>query len=107
MTICSCTNTMRSAAEIRFEELDSELTAVEVVRSARRPVIVPLYRVLLGLGIVVSTYQARPNGASLTERMVLQRRDGSSLGAALSEETKAAILPVLLDEESPLSTRSA
>jgi hypothetical protein len=93
-------------AEIRFEERGSELTAVEVVRSARRPVIVPVYRVLLGLGIVVSSYQARPNGASLTERMVLQRRDGSALGAELSEETKAALLPVVLDD-APLSTRSA
>ena len=94
---------MRPEAEIRFEESGAELTAVEVVRSARRPVIVPLYRVLLGLGIVVSTYQARPNGTSLTERVVLQRRDGSALGAELSEETKAAILPVLLGDEAPSS----
>ena len=97
---------MRREAEIRFEERGSELTAVEVVRSARRPVIVPLYRVLLGLGIVVSSYHARPNGTSLTERIVLQRSDGSELGAALSEATKAAILPVLLDDE-PHAARSA
>lgn len=106
MTICSCTKVMRPEAEIRFEERGTELTAVEVVRSVRRPVIVPLYRVLLGLGIVVSSYQARPNGTSLTERMVLQRRDGSELGAELSQETKAAILPVVLDDES-YATQSA
>jgi hypothetical protein len=106
MTIWSCTKTMRPDAEIRFEEQGSELTAVEIVRSGRRPLIVPLYRVLLGLGIVVSTYQVRPNGGSLAERMVLQRRDGSTLGAELSEETKAAILPVVLDDEAPAS-RSA
>jgi hypothetical protein len=99
MTICSCTKAMRPDAEIRFEERGSELTAVEVVRTARRPVIVPLYRVLLGLGIVVSSYHARPNGTSLTERMVLQRRNGSTLGAELSEQTKAAILPVVLGDE--------
>lgn len=87
-------------AKIRFEEEGPELTAIEVVRSGRRPVIVPLYRVLLGLGIVVATYQARPNANSLAERMVLQRRDGSALGARLSEQTKAAVIPVLLADAS-------
>jgi hypothetical protein len=84
---------------VRFEEDGAKLTAVEIVRSGRRPVILPLYKVLLGLGIVVSTYQVRPSGASLAERVVLQRRDGQALDAHLSEETKAAILPVVLGEE--------
>ncbi|HEX6272867.1 MAG TPA: hypothetical protein VFZ53_07505 [Polyangiaceae bacterium] len=85
---------------VRFEEDGAKLTAVEIVRSGRHPVIVPLYKVLLGLGIVVSTYQVRPSGGSIAERVVLQRRDGQAIDARLSEETKAAILPVVLGEES-------
>jgi hypothetical protein len=88
-----------SETTVRFEEDGAELTAVEIVRSGRRPVIVPLYKVLLGLGIVVSTYQVRPSGAAIAERVVLQRRDGQAIDARLSEETKAAILPVVLGEE--------
>ena len=91
------------SATVRFEEEGENLTAVEIVRNAKRPLIVPLLRVLLGLGIVVSTYQVRPNGSSLAERMVLQRRDGRALDAGLSEQTKAAILPVLLEDDSNAS----
>ena len=36
--------------------------------------------------------------AALAERLVLQRRDGSAIDAHLAEETKAAILPVVLEE---------
>jgi hypothetical protein len=54
--------------------------------------------VLFGLGIVVASYQARPSGAALAERLVLQRRDGGAIDARLSEATKAAILPVVLEE---------
>jgi len=86
------------SATVRFEEEGENLTAVEIVRSARRPLIVPLLRALLGLGIVVSTYQVRPNGSSLAERMVLQRRDGRALDAGLSRQTKA-ILPELLEDD--------
>jgi hypothetical protein len=88
----------RSKANVRFEEEGATLTAVEIVSSIRRPVIVPLLRALLGLGIVVASYQARPNGGALAERLVLQRRDGGAIDARLSEETKAAILPVVLEE---------
>ena len=84
---------------VRFEEDGAKLTAVEIVRSGRHPVIVPLYKVLLGLGIVVSTYHVRPNGKALAERVVLQRRDGQAIDAGLSEQTKAAILPVVLAED--------
>jgi len=90
----------RSRAKVHFEQDGSELKAIEVVRSGHSPVIVPLYRVLLGLGIVISTYQARPSTGTLVERMVLQRSDGGSIGARLSEETKAAILPLVLEDES-------
>ena len=98
MHISLGTKMSRKEAEVRFEEQGAELTAVEIVRSGRRPSIVSLYPVLLGLGIVVSTYQARPNATSLAERLVLQRRDGGALGARLSAQTKAAILPVVLEE---------
>jgi hypothetical protein len=86
-------------ANVRFEQQGSELTAVEIVRSTRSPAVVPLYRVLLGLGIVIASYQARPNGSSLAERMVLQRRDGGAIDARLTARTKAAILPVVLEED--------
>jgi hypothetical protein len=85
---------------VRFEEDGAKLTAVEIVRSSRRPVIVPLFRALLGLGIVVATYQVRPSGSALAERVVLQRRDGQAIDASLSEQTKAAILPVILESDS-------
>jgi len=85
---------------VRFVEDGAKLTAVEIVRDGKRPVIVPLLRALLGLGIVVSTYQARPSGGALAERMVLQRRDGQAIDAGLSEQTKAAILPVVMGDDS-------
>jgi hypothetical protein len=88
----------RTEANVRFEEEGAALTAIEIVGSVRRPVIVPLLRVLFGLGIVVASYQARPSGAALAERLVLQRRDGGAIDARLSEATKAAILPVVLEE---------
>lgn len=96
MPKCLGTEMARLETTVRFEEDGAKLTAVEIVRSSRHPVIVPLYRVLLGLGIVVSTYQVRPNGKALAERVVLQRRDGQAIDAGLSEQTKAAILPVVL-----------
>jgi hypothetical protein len=99
MHISNSTTMFGSKANVRFEEEGATLTAVEIVSSVRRPVIVPLLRVLLGLGIVVASYQARPNGRTLAERLVLQRRDGSAIDARLSEETKAAILPVILEED--------
>jgi len=92
------TEMSQKEANVRFEQRGSELTAVEIVRSGRSPMIVQLYQVLLGLGIVVSSYHARPNGSALAERMVLQRRDGGAIDARLSEQTKAAILPVILQQ---------
>src|SRR5687768_5110264 len=79
-------------ANVRFEQQGAELTAVEIVRSTRSPPVVPLYRVLLGLGIVIASCQARPSGSSLAERTVLQRRDGGAIDARLTAQTKAAIL---------------
>jgi hypothetical protein len=88
-----------AAAKVRFEQDGAELTAIEIVRNRLSPAVVPLYRVLLGLGIVIASYQARPSGSSLAERMVLQRRDGGTIDARLTAETKAAILPLVLDSD--------
>ena len=101
MPISLCTKMARPDAEVHFEEEEAKLTAVEIVRQSRSPLIVSLYPVLLGLGIVVSSYHARPSSRALRERIVVQRRDGSSLDANLSAQAKAAILPVVLENEEP------
>jgi hypothetical protein len=98
MHISHSTKVFRSEANVRFEEESGTLAAVEIIGSVRRPVIVPLLRMLFGLGIVVSSYQARPSGSALAERLVLQRRDGGAIDARLSEQAKAAILPVVVAE---------
>ena len=85
---------------VHFEQEGSELTAVEIGRNGRSPVIVSLHRALFALGIVVSSYQARPVGARLVERVVLARRDGGSIQGQLNAATRAAILPIALAAES-------
>lgn len=82
---------------VRFEQTGSRLTAVEIVRSSRSPVIASLHRALLALGIVVSSYQARSTGAELLERVVLERGDGGSIEEELSERTKNAVLHIAAD----------
>jgi hypothetical protein len=82
--------------KVSFEEQGSELTAVEIGRSTRSPVIVNLHRALFALGIVVSTYQVRLGTHGLVERVVLARRDGGAIQGALSAATRAAILPIAL-----------
>jgi hypothetical protein len=101
MPICLFTKMDRPTAEVHFEEQEAKLTAVEIVRQGRSPLIVSLYPVLLSLGIVVSSYQARPSSRALRERIVVQRRDGGTLDANLSAQAKAAILPVVLETEEP------
>ena len=51
--------------KVHFEQEGGELTAVEIGRNSRSPVIVSLHRALFALGIVVSSYQARPVGHGL------------------------------------------
>ena len=84
--------------KVHFEEQGSDLTAVEIQRRGRSPVIVSLHRALLALGIVVSTYQVRPSPHGLLERVVLQRRDGAAIQGQLSAATRAAILPIAFHE---------
>ena len=87
----------------------ARLTAVEITREQRSPVIAALQRTLFALGIVVSSYHvryhARARTTRLVERIVLERSDGGSIDGALSIATKAAILPIAL-EHGEVSTES-
>jgi hypothetical protein len=83
---------------IRFEQAGPRLTAVEIIRGSRRPVIASIHRALLALGIVVSSYQAKAMGAELTERIVIERGDGGGVeDEQLSERTKDAIRRIAID----------
>jgi hypothetical protein len=83
-------------AKVHFEQEGSRLTAVEIVRGMRSPVITSLHRALFALGIVVSSYQVRTRTLQLVERIVIERQDGGSIDGQLTEDTKAAILPIAL-----------
>ena len=61
--------------QVRFEQEGSCLTAIEITRAQRSPVIAVLQRTLFALGIVVSSYQARARSARLVERIVIERSD--------------------------------
>ena len=90
----SASNVESRDVQVHFEQVGSELTAVEIQRRGRSPIIVSLHRTLLALGIVVSTYQVRPSAHGLMERVVLQRRDGGAIQGSLNAATRAAILPI-------------
>jgi len=86
--------------KVHFEQKGSELTAVEIGRNTRSPVIVNLHRALFALGIVVSSYQARlGTHGGLVERLVMTRRDGGAIQGQLSAATRAAILPIALRDD--------
>jgi hypothetical protein len=85
-------------SRVQFEQTGSRLTAVEIVRGSQAPVIGRLHRSLLALGIVISSYQVRPGATELTERILLERQDGGSIEADLSDDTKAAILRVAIGD---------
>jgi hypothetical protein len=93
------TNVETPEVNVHFEQEGAELTAVEIGRNSRSPVIVSLHRALFALGIVVSSYQARPVGHGLVERVVLSRRDGGAIQGQLNAATRAAILPIALAAE--------
>ena len=86
-------------SRVRFEQAGSTLTAVEIVRNGRSPIIATLHRSLLALGLVVSSYQARTGPSQLMERVVLERRDGGVIEAQLGEATRAVILGLVTDDE--------
>lgn len=89
-------NVSRENPQVRFEQEGSRLTAIEITREQRSPVIAVLQRTLFALGIVVSSYQARAKATRLVERIVIERTDGGSVDEQLSIATKAAILPIAL-----------
>lgn len=89
-------NVSQENPQVRFEQEGSRLTAIEITRAQRSPVIAVLQRTLFALGIVVSSYQARARSARLVERIVIERTDGGTIDGALSVATKAAILPIAL-----------
>jgi len=91
-----------SEVKVHFEQQGSELTAVEIGRNSRSPVIVNLHRALFALGIVVSSYQARLGAHGLVERVVLARRDGGAIQGSLNAATRAAILPIALRHDEVL-----
>lgn len=90
---------MDNETEINFVENGSELTAVEIDHRGRSPFIGKLHRVLFALGIVVSTYQVRTVGRGLAERFVIHRRDGSAVNGELVAQTRAAVLPIALEDQ--------
>jgi hypothetical protein len=85
-------------SRVWFEQKGSTLTAVEIVRGSRAPTLPRLHNVLLALGIVISSYQVRPGASEILERIVLERTDGGSIEAQLSDDTKAAILRVAIED---------
>ena len=96
-------------AQVHFEQDGSRLTAVEIVRGRRSPVISSLHKALFALGIVVSSYQVQVRGRSLSlvERIVIERQDGGSIDGQLTEATKAAILPIAFAEADSLDAGKA
>lgn len=90
---------MDNETQVHFVENGSELTAVEIGHLGRSPFVSKLHRVLFALGIVVSTYQVRAIGRGLVERFVIQRRDGSAVSGELVAQTRAAVLPIALEDE--------
>ena len=87
-----------NSARVRFEQSGSSLTAVEIVRGTRSPVIARLHRTLVALGSVISSYQVRTSASETVERLVFERRDGGVIEAQLGEVTKAAILELVIGE---------
>jgi len=85
---------VQTRAEVHFEQQGSQLTAVQIGRSSRSPVIASLHRALFALGIVVSSYHVRTGRAGLVERFELQRQDGGVIDGQLKVATEAAILPI-------------
>lgn len=88
---------MSPSSRIQFEQKGSELTAVEIARGSRVPLIARLHRTLLALGIVISSYQVRTDSSEVIERIVFERQDGGAIEAQLSDETKAAILRLAIE----------
>jgi hypothetical protein len=88
---------VQAGTSVQFIENGQELTAVEVGRGGRSPVVGRLHRALFALGVVITTYQVRALPSRTVERMVLQRRDGGAITGELDALTRAAVMPIALD----------
>ena len=82
---------------VQFVEDGAALAAVEIQQPRRKPLISKLHGVLFALGIVVSSYQVRMRGTGIVERLVIQRRDGAMVSGDLSQQARAAMLPIMLE----------
>jgi hypothetical protein len=89
----------RRGITLNFEQNGSQLKAVEIGHNGRSPRVAALHRALFTLGIVISSYTFRASPDGCTERVVLTRRDGGTIEGQLLEATRAAILPIVLQEE--------
>ena len=87
---------MTTHSQIRFEQRGPELVAVEIGQRSSSPLIGSVHRALFALGVDIASYRARAEDGGLVEHLVLERYGGGHIDGALSEETKAAILPIAL-----------
>ncbi|HEY3497885.1 MAG TPA: hypothetical protein VGK73_24470 [Polyangiaceae bacterium] len=90
---------MQSKTRVHFEEEGTALTAVEIDQRGRSPLIAKLHGALFTLGIVVASYQVRAVGNGIVERLVLTRRDGTSVSGELGARARAAVLPVAFETQ--------
>ena len=86
-------------ATVRFSDLRGRLKSVEIRRPGMRPLITGAHAALIALGIVVTSYQAKPSTAGLCERLELACRDGSELDEQQSARARSALLPLALGSE--------
>jgi hypothetical protein len=89
----------RPVVTINFEQNGLQLNAVEIGHSHRSPRVAALHSALLALGIVICSYQVRTGAHGYTERVELSRADGGTIEGPLLAATRAAILPIVLDDE--------
>ncbi|HET9957215.1 MAG TPA: hypothetical protein VFQ61_22110 [Polyangiaceae bacterium] len=88
---------VQAQAQVHFEQQGTQLTAIEIGRESRFPVVSALHRTLFALGIVVASYHVRTRPTGLVERVELQRRDGGAIEGSLSAAIKEAVLPIALN----------
>lgn len=90
---------MTREVTVNFEQDGSQLNAVEIGHSSRSPRVAALHRALFALGIVISTYQLKATAQGYVERVVMSRRDGGAIEGQLTEATRAAIMPIVLQSD--------
>jgi hypothetical protein len=91
---------MAREVTVNFEQEGSQLKAVEIGHSNRSPRVAALHRALFALGIVISAYHIKASPRGYVERVVMSRRDGSAVEGSLTEATRAAIMPIVMQNDS-------